>query len=61
MVGSQTDQPQTVRKSLQESSLTPCFDDLVQSLKRMRYALGETYQMCLIGSGVCRIATRDPP
>lgn len=29
--------------------------------KKMRYTLGEPYQMCLIGRGVCRMATRDPP
>lgn len=27
----------------------------------MWHALGESYQMCLIGRGVCRMATRDPP
>lgn len=29
--------------------------------EEMWHILGEPYQMCLIGRGVCRMATRDPP
>lgn len=65
MVGSQTDQPQIELHSVRKASAGKLSHSLVWRLsigpKKMRQLLGEPYQICLIGRGVCRMATRDPP
>lgn len=68
MVGSQTDQPQIELNSVWKASegkqpppQTPLFWRLNTVSKKMWCVLGEPYHMCLIGRGVCRMATRDPP
>lgn len=44
----------------QKSSLTPRLEDWCLK-KNLWHILGEAYQICLIGRGVCRMATRAPP
>lgn len=65
MVGSQTDQPQIELHSVRKASAGKLSHSLVWRLsigpKKMWQLLGESYQICLIGRGVCRMATRDPP
>lgn len=65
-----TDRPATNRaefcmKSIRGEAIsppqTPLFWRLNTVSKKMWCVLGEPYHMCLIGRGVCRMATRDPP